>query len=523
MRVALYLRYSSDNQDEATIETQRTECVDKAVRLWPTAVIVVEYIDTAQSGKIENRPEFQRMIQDSKKSPRPWDVLMVRKFDRFARDVTVSRVYKSMLRRQGIKVISAREEIDTDSATGKLLEIIIEAVAAFYSENLAIETRSGMATNTKRGFRCGGTAPFGYKNKRVIDPATGKERTALEINEDEAPTVRLIFELVAKGSGLRAVVSELNARKMSPREATSWHATTIRNLLRYPTYRGDLLWRSKTGDVVSEGGCPRLVDDDTWQTVQARLEKVAGQHPRITGSAHPLSGMIFCGVCGSPFIVRGKSNGEYRLCCAKRNRNQCENQNRPAESLIVDTVKRELVQTLLVRGTMEQMVKDFVSSMRAEASDREKEIAPIRKKEERLQRQISVLMGELSLGEIPREFVMEKLTELRAEREEIQKSLKESEEFITRARETEAVPLGDVDEILSLAKKRILAADASTIKEVFEGLCLRVEVHANSLKILTAPLSESREYMSGAGSPRLSIYSRTTIPNKRRPAMRLKV
>lgn len=497
MKIALYLRYSSDNQDDATIETQRAECTEKAVRLWPESQIVTEYVDTAQSGKVENRPEFQRMIADSKKTPRPWDVLMVRKYDRFARDVTVSRVYKTMLRRQGIKVISAREDIDTDSTTGRLLEVIIEAVAAFYSENLAMETRSGMITNTKKGFRCGGTAPYGYQNKRVIDQATGKERTVLVIQEEEAIVVQNLFDMMANGFGLKKAITELTARGFRPRKAKAWSQGALFQLLRYETYRGNLVWRSKSGTVISEGAAPRIIDEETWNKVQARLAANAKQTPRLSGSPHPLSGLIFCGVCGAPYIVRGITRGEFRLCCANRHRHLCENQNRPEESAIVDAIRNEILQNHLNRKTIESVLKEFAANQEITRKKTQVEAGVIRKRIAQVDQKISVMLDELAKGDIPRNLVVGKLEEFRQEKDRQQKALDEIPQIPEDCSE---LPIGDIEEIIALVKRELSSAGEPELKEVFHALQLRVEVHKDHLKILTSPLSERRAYTVGAGS-----------------------
>jgi len=500
-KVALYLRYSSDQQDDATIETQRIECTDKASKLWPGCAIVEEYVDTAQSGKVEARPDFQRMIRDAKVAPRPWDVLMVRKFDRFARDVTASRVYKTMLRRIGIKVVSAREDIDTDTATGRLLEVVVEAVAAFYSENLAIETKSGMTTNARRGFRNGGMAPYGYRNIRVMDAETGKERTKLEINDDEARVVRHLFTRYLDGVGLKAIISEFRENGWKPRKASAWSPSMLHNLLRYPVYYGRSEWNAEAG-AACDTAVPVIIDRDTWAAVQHRLEENSSTRKsiRTIGSAHPFAGMIFCGKCGGAFIVRSKLRNDYRLCCANRNRHTCDNTNWPEESKLVGQIRRVLVEKLLTREAMEEAVREYVADSTAQVKTRVQEIPALKRRLATLERQIETLLTELSLGELPRDLVKPKLTSLQEDRAKVMTSLGEIEETADATKRMEQSGLGDIEEILGVARSRLLTAEGSDLKAAFEMIGLRIDVFQDHLKVSTAPLSEGRAYTLSAGS-----------------------
>ena len=512
LRVALYLRYSSDLQDDATIETQREECTAKARRLDAEAVIVQEYVDTAQSGKVEARPEFQRMISDSKADPRPWDCLIVRKFDRFARDVTASRVYKTMLRRQGIKVISAREDVDTKTAHGRLLEVIIEAVAAFYSENLSMETKSGMTTNTKRGFRCGGTAPYGYKNVREPDPTTGKERTRLAIDEDEAPAVRWMFERYAAGDGLKKIVSSLTAKGFRPRKAAVWHQTTVKTILAYPTYAGTLLWRGSDGDVLQPGGCPAIVSQDLWDRAQRRRREIGvgkDVHPRQAASQHPLSGRIYCGVCGGPYIVRGKVFGKYRLCCANRRRHQCDNSNWPEEGAVVDAV-REWAGRMLTAEEVEAAVREYLDTIQDDAAEKSKELCRIERAQADVTRRKGIMFRELEAGDIPRGMILERMKELDAEAARLAAQKVDVAEAIEKAQWMREVPLGSIEEILGLLRHRMATATPAELRPVFQAVGLRATVFHDRIEIEMAP-----DLVEGLGPKSIAEGSTcfiTTIP-----------
>ena len=107
MRAVIYARYSSDNQTEASIEGQLRECMEFAEHAGID--VIRSYIDRALSAKSDNRPEFQQMIKDSYKHA--FDCIIVWKLDRFSRNRYDSAHYKALLRKNGVKVVSAKEAI----------------------------------------------------------------------------------------------------------------------------------------------------------------------------------------------------------------------------------------------------------------------------------------------------------------------------------------------------------------------------------------------------------------------------
>jgi DNA invertase Pin-like site-specific DNA recombinase len=156
----IYARYSSDNQTENSIEGQIRECKEYAKRKGIT--IIKSYIDRAMSAKTDNRPEFQQMIKDSAKHT--FDVVIVWKLDRFSRNRYDSAHNKAILRKNNVKVISAREDIAEDS-TGILLESVLEGYAEFFSAELSEKVLRGMTENALKCKYNGGGVPIGY----VID------------------------------------------------------------------------------------------------------------------------------------------------------------------------------------------------------------------------------------------------------------------------------------------------------------------------------------------------------------------
>jgi len=175
MRVVLYARVSSEKQVEKDLSiAAQLKALRKYAgeRDWE---VCREFVDEAQSARTANRPAFKEMIALARKKEKTFDTILVWKLSRFARNREDSIIYKSLLRKHGISVVSINEQTD-ESPAGKLLEGMIEVIDEFYSTNLAQDTLRGLKENASRGYHCGGTIPIGYKAKKVKDGANEKTR-----------------------------------------------------------------------------------------------------------------------------------------------------------------------------------------------------------------------------------------------------------------------------------------------------------------------------------------------------------
>ena len=205
---ALYARVSSDRQDvDLYVDAQLRALRDYAKNNGYT--IAREYVDEAESGRIADRPQFRKMIDEGGRNNAPFQEILVWKFSRFTRKREHAVAFKSMLRRRAVRVVSITEQAD-DTPTGKLLEAIIESVDEFYSENLAQEVVRGMREAASRGYFLGSKAPFVYNRVKVSDGV--RERPTLEVDPEAAPIVKEIFESSRRGNGLKEICKDLNGR-----------------------------------------------------------------------------------------------------------------------------------------------------------------------------------------------------------------------------------------------------------------------------------------------------------------------
>ena len=228
---ALYARVSSDRQDvDLSVAAQLRALRDYADK--NGYIVAREFVDEAESGRIADRPQFRKMIDEAAKPEAPFKEILVWKFSRFTRKREHAVAFKSMLRRKGVRVVSITEHAD-DTPTGKLMEAIIESVDEFYSENLAQEVVRGMREAASRGFWVSSHAPFGYN--RIMAQDGPKKRPTLEIDPDASRIVRRMFDMAEAGNGTLEIIRTLNNEGIASPRGKLWGRT---RRPRHPHQRG---------------------------------------------------------------------------------------------------------------------------------------------------------------------------------------------------------------------------------------------------------------------------------------------
>ena len=212
---ALYARVSSERQDvDLSVAAQLRALRDYADK--NGYLVARQYVDEAESGRIADRPEFRKMIDEAAKPKAPFREILVWKFSRFTRKREHAVAFKSLLRRKGVRVVSITEHAD-DTPTGKLMEAIIESVDEFYSENLAQEVVRGMRESASRGFWIASRTPYGYNRIMVQDGA--KKRPTLETDPTTSPILKRIFDMAEAGRGMLDITRTLQPPRSAPPSA----------------------------------------------------------------------------------------------------------------------------------------------------------------------------------------------------------------------------------------------------------------------------------------------------------------
>ena len=327
---ALYARVSSDRQDvDLSVAAQLRALRDYADK--NGYHVAHEYIDEAESGRIADRPQFQKMLGEASKPEAPFKEILVWKFSRFTRKREHAVAFKSMLRRKGIRVVSITEQAD-DSATGRLLEGIIESVDEFYSENLAQEVVRGMREAASRGFWVASRVPYGFSKVMVQDGA--KKRPSLEPDPATAPVVERIFGMAEAGRGILDITRTLNDEGIANPTGRLWSKNGVHIILKNEAYTGTLVWgvdaKDKADPVRVEKAFPAIVSKSRFRRVNRKLRSRAPRksHPRRVGSTHLLSGMVKCKACNRALSGQDAKSGKfaYYVCQSllKRGSGTCD-------------------------------------------------------------------------------------------------------------------------------------------------------------------------------------------------------
>ena len=254
MKAVIYARYSSDNQREESIEGQLRECTAYCVK--NDITILRTYIDRALSAKTDNRPDFQRMVKDSAKGL--FDVVIVWKLDRFARNRYDSAHYKAQLRKYGVKVLSATENI-SEGPEGIILESMLEGMAEYYSAELSEKVIRGQTENALKGKCTGGTGTIGYK----ID-----EDKFYHLDPLTSPLVLEAFQRYDNGDKMVEIVNFLNDKGVRNMLGGKMTHSSVNTMLKNRRYIGELSFR----DIVVPDAIPVIVPKDLFDRVQKRLD-----------------------------------------------------------------------------------------------------------------------------------------------------------------------------------------------------------------------------------------------------------
>ena len=358
---APYARVSSDRQDvDLSITAQLRALRDYAER--NGYYVAREYIDEAESGRVADRPQFRRMLEEAALPDAPFQEILVWKFSRFTRKREHAVAFKSMLRRRGIRVTSITEHAD-DSPTGRLMEAIIESVDEFYSENLAQEVKRGMQEAASRGFWVSPYVPYGYKRIRVQDGA--KKRPRLELDPPLDAIARRIFDMALSEVSVLEIAKTLNAEGIPSPRGKKWLKTTVHKMLVNETYTGTLIWgltdKSGAPPVRVEQAFPAIVSRAEFERVGQSLQSRAPKrvHPRQAASRYLLSGLVRCELCRKALTAAEAKSGKYSyyVCQSILNGGSkgCE-----TSRLNADRFERLIVQQIREHILTESNIRDLV-------------------------------------------------------------------------------------------------------------------------------------------------------------------
>lgn len=401
-KVYIYTRVSTTMQiDGYSLDAQKGRM--KAYADFNKYQIVGEYEDAGKSGKsIEGRASFCRMMEDIKSGKDGVAYVLVFKLSRFGRNAADVLSTLQVMQDFGVNLICVEDGIDSSKDAGKLMISVLSAVAEIERENIRVQTMEGRIQKAREGRWNGGFAPYGY---RLVDGV-------LQINEDEAPAIRTIFEQYVNtdtgANGLSKYLETHGFQKLARQNGTSplFSATLIRAILKNPVYCGKIAFgrrklekihgtRNEYHQVPQEnyllvdGLHEGIVSEELWNAAQVKLLVQSKRYEPVnrskTEQAHLLSALVKCPICGAGMYsnkcTKRKKDGtpyksfSYYSCKhRKMQRGQKCDFNKQIQEEVLDNAVVEVIIKLVSNPKFAAMMQEKINS-KVDTTSIEQEIA----------------------------------------------------------------------------------------------------------------------------------------------------
>lgn len=403
LKVALYARYSSDQQRAASIEDQFRNCRRRAdAENWR---IAETYADEAMSGADANRPQYQEILSAANR--REIDVLLIDDLSRLSRDQVESERVIRRLEFLGIRIIAVTDGYDseTKAATRKIQRGVKNLINEMRLDELREQVHRGLTGQAMKNYWCGGR-PYGYRLKPILDTSQkdaygnpARVGTVLEIDSEQAMVIGEIFESYARGVSYFNIARSLNERgvpspgstwKREVRRCQGWVGSAIRVMLRNPLYCGLVRWNvsqfvrdpdsgkykrrrraeADWGSHRDEG--LRIVSDEVFEQVQARMRSHVNGDKRLkTGgkARYLLSGLMYCEACGANYVLGDR---EKYVCSSYVHGRACSNDARvrrdPVEDVVLARIRDQLRDPVRLEAMVTEMQRYLAQLMKENAA-----------------------------------------------------------------------------------------------------------------------------------------------------------
>ena len=451
----IYARYSSERQTEQSIEGQIRECTEYAKR--HDILIVDTYIDRAMTGTNDNRTAFQKMLKDC--STQAWDIVLVYKLDRFSRNKYEMAMHRKTLRDNGIKLVSAKENIP-DSPEGIILESLLEGMAEYYSAELSQKVLRGMRESRIKGNYTGGFLLFGYKveNKKIL------------IDEAQAPIAKRIFQEYESGKCITEIIDRLTAEGIFHR-GKPFKKSTLNKMLQNKKYTG----------IVEHNGelfyniYPQLISNELFDNVKKKM--TANQYGKhLKDVCYLLKDKLICGYCGN--IISSESGTSktgkvmrYYKCSNRKINNNCKKK----------TIRKDLLENLVLDATLKlfedkktlNIIADKILERNALQRNDCSKIIILKKEQEQIKKGIANIITAIENG------IVTDSTKLRLN--ELENNLKIVETNIIKEQTQDRIQLKKED-VLKFFNKAIKKEPKILIKNVINKIILyddKIEIYYN--------------------------------------------
>lgn len=477
---AAYVRVSTDEQTDYSPAAQLEDIKEYASKNGYHIPDEFVFIDEGISGKrADKRPAFQNMIRQARKKTNHIKYIIVHKFDRFARNKEDSVLYKAMLKKDGVKVISVKEPIPQDDKFAVIYESMLEAMAEYYSLNLAEEVNKTMIKKAEMG-EWQSAAPFGYRN----------ENKSLTIVPEEAKMIRYIFEQYIAGTSMFALSRQMNQMGYRTHRGNVFENRTIQYIINNPVYKGYMRWTpgrmrqrdySDPASIISKGDWEPIIPEDIWEAAVTRFKNEKKTHYRHkrpeTEGIHWLSSMVKCSACGRSLVVGTKyKNGAVQFQCGGYNHGQCHDSHAISTNRLIPALFTELEK---IAENPNMKGRCYTIRRNTPASDElDIHTALLTKAQQRLKKAKEAYLNDIDT-----------LEEYRTNKMNIEKEISTLEERINQIRKQHDTPFDQAAFSAKIASVlEILRDDSRSMEDkrkAFKSICEKIiyHKHENSLEL----------------------------------------
>lgn len=485
MKAAIYARFSSENQRDESIDAQVRLCRQYAEKC--NYIVTKIYSDEAITGKTDQRPQFQQMLADAKINL--FDVIIMDKVDRFARDAYDSALHKHYLRKKcGIKIEYASQRID-ETPEGRMTEHILEALAQYFSDNLARETMKGLTENALKAWHTGGIPPLGFALEGI--PGTRSKRYV--INEKEANIIRRVFEIIDAGGTYKdvylATYDDMILLRGRPLSKNSIH-----DILRNEKYKGTFVYmkgtkkdhrHSQNNVIRIPNAIPAIISPELFDRIQEKLNarKQADRARNKAKRIYLLSGKVFCGKCGHAMVARtgyskNKVRHDYFMCGLKNRSKECDAKT-IRQDYLNELVLRALKEKIFSEEGKKAVVYHLKEALQEKQRNSDKLIYKLEQERREVQKTIENIVQAITQGFIS-EHLKEKLHAAEAKIKEIEQELIALKRDVVRKLDRESI-----EEFMDAQSKK-LKKDLPEQKDVIHSFVDKVIVKENITEVYFA-------------------------------------
>ena len=370
VRAAFYIRFSSWNQDAENSKEGQFNAL-QAYANANARVVTAIYTDEGVSGRRDDRQALNRMMRDARGRQRPFDEVLVWKFDRLGRRSSTVDRRATELENLGIHVTAVQQPIEGKPSVVRFVRNLLGNVAEFYSDNMGEDIARGKLTSASHGVWTNSTVPYGFRRDYRMD--RGRMRPFLVPDPHTSWIIVKIFALYLEGAGVRKITSILNDDRVPGPTPKSWGQRRVTKMLKNIAYAGFVHVGKQSKYEGHELLVPvpemEIITLDEYNRVQEimashTLERI---HPREVASRHLLSGLVYCDECGCKMSPTGGERSYYN-CYRKRNgmNRFCQTPNPRAEHLD-EAVLRHILERVLIPENTERII-DMVARSETETT-----------------------------------------------------------------------------------------------------------------------------------------------------------